>query len=167
MMTPSLFIVSPRSLARGGCVAPPRRTWPGSVVTSGRAGGQRLHSDEIVRGRGEDEDPVHSGDAAVTQLPEQADGLHPPEDLFDALPNPLTHRIARMLRRPGIDRPAGLLRRDVRGGSHGTHGLDEWTLVKALVAADGLGAGRQGGDLRDGDVAFGRPVAHDRGRLHD
>ena len=66
--------------------------------------------DQVIRRGGEGELPIHEGDAAMPELAQAADGLHPPEDLFHELPFPLTDVIARMPRGPAIDRaPASLL----------------------------------------------------------
>jgi hypothetical protein len=47
---------------------------------------------------------VHALDTAMPELAQPADGLQPPKDLFDELPFALTDVIARMPRRPAIDR---------------------------------------------------------------
>ena len=60
--------------------------------------------DQVIRRGGEGELPIHEGDAAMPELAQAADGLHPPEDLLHELPFPLTDVIARMRRvvRPSI-----------------------------------------------------------------
>src|SRR6266550_654790 len=45
---------------------------------------QLPHSDQVVSGGGEDEDPVHSLGTAMAQLAQQANRLQPAEDLFDS-----------------------------------------------------------------------------------
>ena len=59
---------------------------------------------QVIRRGGEGELPIHPLDAAVPELAQPADGLQPPKDLFDELPFALTDVIARMPRRPAIDR---------------------------------------------------------------
>jgi membrane protein len=77
-----------------------------SLVSSGRLREQRAHPHQIEGRRGEDEGPVDARAAAVPQLAQQADGLHPAKALLDQLPFLLTDRVARMTRRPRIDRTA-------------------------------------------------------------
>ena len=84
-------------------------TWRGR-----RSGTPRLQipqPDQVIGGGGEGELPIHQGDAAMPELAQAADGLHPAEDLFHEFSFPLTHVIARMPRGPTVDRtPADLLR---------------------------------------------------------
>src|SRR5437016_3449028 len=63
----------------------------------------------VVRGEGEGEHPVHPAGAPVPCLAHQSDGLEPAEDLFDALPPTLAHRIARVTGGAAVDR-AGAVR---------------------------------------------------------
>src|SRR6185295_234271 len=89
---------------------------------------QATHPHEVVRRRGECEDPFHPGPAAVAQLAEQGNGLEPAEGLLDLLTFPLTDRIAGMTRGATIDRTpaprAGRVLRDVRGGPELAQGGD-------------------------------------------
>ena len=72
----------------------------------------------------------------MPELTQAADGLHPAKDLFHEFPFPLTHVVARVPRRPAIDRaPAHLLRHVGRDGS-GTHGGNEAHHIVALVRPD-------------------------------
>lgn len=50
-----------------------------SCSRSRRVGGEVPPSDQVVRRRGEAEDPIDEASAAVAQAPQQADGLHPAE----------------------------------------------------------------------------------------
>jgi hypothetical protein len=71
---------------------------------------QSAESDDVVRGRGEGEDPRHEVPAAVAQLAQAADRLHPPEALLHELPLPLTERVAGVPRGARIDRAAAARR---------------------------------------------------------
>ena len=87
----------------------------GASDTRGRRSGtprlQIPQPDQVIGGGGEGELPIHQGDAAMPELAQAADGLHPAEDLFHEFSFPLTHVIARMPRGPTVDRtPADLLR---------------------------------------------------------
>src|SRR5688500_5874209 len=74
-----------------------------SVGALGSCGGlQRAHADQIVGGRGEEKLPVHASPSTMTELPEPTDGLHPPEDFFDAFAHALTDVIARVARRAPV-----------------------------------------------------------------
>ena len=84
----------------------------GASDTRGRRSGtprlQIPQPDQVIGGGGEGELPIHQGDAAMPELAQAADGLHPAEDLFHEFSFPLTHVIARMPRGPTVDRtPAG------------------------------------------------------------
>src|SRR5947209_1166432 len=95
---------------------------PHSFVSLGWLGEQRPHADQIERRGREDEGPVDARAAAMPQLAQQADGLHPAEALLDQLPLLLTDGVARMTGRPGIDRTATMRRLgilgDMRGDAH-------------------------------------------------
>ena len=81
------------------------------------------------------------GDAAMPELAQAADGLHPAEDLFHEFSFPLTHVIARMPRGPTVDRtPADLLRhvgRDVLDAHVGNEARHIVALVRPDRAAPG------------------------------
>ena len=47
---------------------------------------QAAHAHQVVGRRGEEKLPVHPTSAAVTELAQAADRLHPAEDFFDPLP---------------------------------------------------------------------------------
>ena len=55
--------------------------------------------------------------SAIAGASEPANGLHPAEDLFDPLPDPLTDRVARVASGPPVDRtpPIGVVLGHVRG----------------------------------------------------
>ena len=112
----------------------------GASDTRGRRSGtprlQIPQPDQVIGGGGEGELPIHQGDAAMPELAQAADGLHPAEDLFHEFSFPLTHVIARMPRGPTVDRtPADLLRhvgRDVLDAHVG----NEARHIVALVRPD-------------------------------
>src|SRR5207245_1479451 len=82
-----------------------------SETTDGRSYGLgREVSDphQVVRGEGEGEHPVHPAGASVPCLAHQSDGLEPAEDLFDALPPTLAHRIAGVAGGAAVDRAAAV-----------------------------------------------------------
>src|SRR5438045_7774932 len=83
--------------------------------TSDGWGEQRTHAHQIERGRSEDERPIDAGSAAVPQLPQQADGLHPTEALLDQFSFLLTDRVAGMTGRTRIDRTAAMCRLGILG----------------------------------------------------
>lgn len=72
---------------------PPRWFAAGCPCDGGGGSGGRLRqvpdAHQVVRGGREPEDPPDPGSAAVAQLAKQPDRLHPAEDYFDALANPL------------------------------------------------------------------------------
>jgi len=119
---------------------------------------QSPHPDQVVRGGREDEDPIHPSNAAVPQLAEQADRFHPPEHLFDPFADPLTHRVTGMAFRAAINRAELPLGAHVRRGARRSSGVDKRPLIKALVAPDGLRAGRQRRLRRDRDLALRGPA---------
>ena len=133
----------------------------GASDTRGRRSGtprlQIPQPDQGIGGGGEGELPIHQGDAAMPELAQAADGLHPAEDLFHEFSFPLTHVIARMPRGPTVDRtPADLLRhvgRDVLDAHVGNEARHIVALVRPDRAARG-GAGLQQQHRR---VAFGGP----------
>src|SRR4051812_37594314 len=59
---------------------------------------QSAHPHDVVRRRGEGEDPVDERSAAMPELPEAPDRLHPPEALLDELPLLLTDGVPRVAR---------------------------------------------------------------------
>ena len=59
-------------------------------------------ADQVIGRGGEGELPIHEGDAAMPELAQAPDGLHPSKDLFHEFPFPLTDVIARMPRGPAI-----------------------------------------------------------------
>src|SRR5712671_3639579 len=131
---------------------------PIPVASVGR--GQISQPNEVVRGDGEGEHPLHTLQAAMTELPQSANGLQPAEDLFHALALPLTDLVARMARGPLVDGAAavrvvlGHVRRHVQRAPV----VDHASRVIVLVAADRDAA--VPGDLRrhrERGVALGRP----------
>ena len=115
----------------------------GSVLTprSRRSCEQCAQPDQIVGGRGEGDDPVDQFAAAVSELPQAADGFHPTEDLLDQFPLPLADGVARMPRRAIVDPRSGVLlghmRRDAEFARRPHKSVD----VEMLIAADGGGGG--------------------------
>src|ERR1700680_5140385 len=86
---------------------------------------QGAQAHQIERRRREDEGPVDTRPAAVPQLAQQANGLHPAEALLDQLPLLLTDRVARMTGRAGIDRTAAMRRLGILGDMRGDPHLAE------------------------------------------
>src|SRR4030095_5786287 len=70
---------------------------------------QGAQSDPVVGRRGERHDPIHPFAAAVPQLAQAADGLHPAEDLLDQLPFALTDPVARTPWGAPLEARAGVL----------------------------------------------------------
>ena len=77
-------------------------------------------------------DPVKSG------FSKAAVGLHPAEDLLDALPDPLTDAVARVPGSSYVDGGVLRLRRDVRRDAELATRIDKRALVVPLVASDRL-----------------------------
>ena len=101
----------PDNGAHGGHAVPTRGPATPAAGGSGTPRLQIPQPDQGIGGGGEGELPIHQGDAAMPELAQAADGLHPAEDLFHEFSFPLTHVIARMPRGPTVDRtPADLLR---------------------------------------------------------
>src|SRR5688500_14138939 len=92
--------------------------------SSRRPRGQRPPSHQVVRRRGEGDDPIDLSSTAMPKLPQQPDGLHPAEGLLDLLPTSLADRVARMAGGARIDRTAtiGRVLRDMRRDTHLSHG---------------------------------------------
>src|SRR3970040_2161443 len=90
---------SRRLIERKGS-APCSHFWPpeGGWETRASHSSSRLHqisyANQVVSCRGEGEHPVDQTQAAVPELIEQPDGLHPSEWFFDELPLSLAHFIA-------------------------------------------------------------------------
>src|SRR4051812_43544392 len=97
-------VVDSRSDVRGGARA---RRWNGRLASRRRL--ERPHPDQVVGGRREQKLPVHPTSAAVAELAQPADGLHPAEDLFNAFPRALADRVARMACRARIERTTAFL----------------------------------------------------------
>src|SRR5688572_24475008 len=78
--------------------APQRRGAAGAFAwpSYGRRCQQATHPHDVVRRRGEGEDPLDERPAAMAQLPKPPDGLHPAEALLDQLSLLLTDRVARV-----------------------------------------------------------------------
>ena len=135
----------------------------GAGDTRGRRSGTRrlqIPQADQVRGRGgESELPIDEWDAAMPELAQTTDGLHPPKDLFHEFSFPLTHVITRMPGGPTINRPpADLLRhvgRDVPDADIG----DEARHIVALVCSDRAARRRAGLQQQCRRLAFGGPRA--------
>ena len=125
---PSCRVTPPPTTVRTGTRCPDA----GASDTRGRRSGtprlQIPQPDQVIGGGGEGELPIHQGDAAMPELAQAADGLHPAEDLFHEFSFPLTHVIARMPRGPTVDRtPARTF--------CATWGVTSWTRTSATKRA--------------------------------
>ena len=129
-----------------------------------RAAGDQGHvasrfpqADQVIGRGGERERPIDEWDAAMPELAQTTDGLHPPKDLFHEFSFPLTHVITRMPGGPTINRtPADLLRhvgRDVPDADIG----DEARHIVALVCSDRAARRRAGLQQQCRRLAFGGP----------
>src|SRR5580658_1513101 len=83
------------------------------VQTHGSPGGspgclQIPDSDQVVHRDREREHPRDSLMPTMTQLPESADGLQPPEDLFNAFPFLLTEGVAGVVGGAAVNRAAAI-----------------------------------------------------------
>src|SRR5882762_92876 len=98
--------------------------------------------DQVVERRREDEQPAHSGDAAVARLAKQGDRLQPAKDFLDPFAPPLTEPVAGMPRGPAIDgtAPPARVLRDVGGEAAGSHLRHEGARIGAAIGPQG-GAG--------------------------
>src|SRR5712691_10438778 len=83
---------------------------PTQLAGSSRGLGEVADTDQVIDRQPEDEHPAHPRPAAVPRLAQQADGLEPAEDLFDALTFPLAHHVPGVARGALIDR-TGTIRR--------------------------------------------------------
>src|SRR5216683_5037273 len=78
-------------------------------------------------------------ETAIASSAQAADGLHPSEDLFDPLADPLTDRVAGMTRGAAAERGAAgatLIARDVRGDLERAARRDELARVVTLVGTE-------------------------------
>jgi hypothetical protein len=108
------------ALSKQACRRRRRRIWVAFVSysmlrTVSCCCSQKLwNSDEIVGGRGEDEEPRDQPATAMAGLTQAADGLDPPERFFDALALDRADAIARMPSGAAIDPRAavGIVLRD-------------------------------------------------------
>src|SRR5437899_8884388 len=156
-MTTSM--VDSRSDVRGGARA---RRWNGRRASRGRL--ETPHPYQVVGRRREQTLPVHPTSAAVAELAQPADRLHPAEDLFNPFPRALADRVARMACRARIERATVLLLRDVGRGLEGTQRLHEAVRVVAFVTADRHASAWQARDETRRGVAFaGAGRRHDAG----
>src|SRR5258707_15590410 len=98
--------------------------------------------DQVVERRREDEQPAHSGDAAVARLAKQGDRLQPAKDFLDPFAPPLTEPVAGMPRGPAIDgtAPPARVLRDVGGEAAGSHLRHQGARIVAAIGPQG-GAG--------------------------
>src|SRR5215210_2009248 len=95
-------------------------------------------ADQVVGRRGEGHDPIDELSAAVPELPQATDGLHPAEDLLDQLPLLLTDGVTGLPGGAAVDRTAFRLLGDVRRDTEGADLGDKTADVEALIATDGL-----------------------------
>src|SRR5712691_8736921 len=82
----------------GRCTAPlaaakSRADASTQLSSSSRCLRQVADADQVIDRQPEDEHPADPRPAAVPSLAQQADGLEPAEDLFDALTFPLAHHV--------------------------------------------------------------------------
>ena len=114
-------IARPMPLTDGAIAPSPSPTGRGARAPrwSGTRRLQGAHPDQVEDRSGEGQDPIDQRPAAMTELPQPTDGLHPAPHLFDQLPFLLADRVARMSRRAPIDGtaaapsgPRGASRRD-------------------------------------------------------
>jgi len=108
-------------------------------VAPSRSREQAGHAHQIVGRRRKVGPKPDLGGSALPQFAEAADGLHPAEDLFDALAHSLADLEARVASGPPINPgPAARLifRRDVRGNGELTNGVDEVPRIVALVGSE-------------------------------
>src|SRR5204862_1609218 len=117
------------------------RRWPPgglgcATPRSRRPRQQCAQADQVISRRREGHDPIDELTAAVPQLAQPADGLHPPEDLLYQLPLLLADRVAGMTQGPIIEGAALDLLRDVGRDAQGAHARDEAGDVEPLVPAD-------------------------------
>src|SRR5688500_10152687 len=75
----------------------------GGPAESGRRPRQIADADQVVDRSRKCKDPFDLAAAAMPQLPEQADALHPAKRLLDLFPFALTDRVAGVPGRPRID----------------------------------------------------------------
>ena len=108
----------------------------GTFGSSGRL--QRTHADQVIRRGGEEKLPIDPRAAAMVELAQIPDGLHPAEDFFDALTSALTEIVARVARRASVQGAAVFLEGDVRRGPELTQRLDEAARVIRFITPDGL-----------------------------
>src|SRR5262245_64858951 len=98
---------------------------------------QRSQPNQVVGGGGERHVPVREGAAAMAQLAETADCLHPAKDLLDEVPAALADAIALVARRTAVDRAVLRLAGDVRRDAPRPYGGHEAGDIKELVRCDG------------------------------
>src|SRR5206468_11807789 len=107
---------------------------------SDRLGEQSSEPDQVVGRRVERKDPIDERTAAMMELAQEADGLHPTKRLLDEFPFPLTDLVAGMPGRARIDRTAPVRRlwilRHVRRNAHLARVTDPVARVVVRVAAD-------------------------------
>ena len=118
-MTSDCHVLFGRRQWLGGQFRPRSHSPEAPALRHGRQQAAQPH--DVVGRRREGEDPVDERAAAVAQLAQAADGLHPAEALLDQLPFLLTDRVAGMPRRAGVDRAApsrSRVLRDVRRDVH-------------------------------------------------
>src|SRR5438445_10841191 len=101
-------------------------------------GGEISDPNQVVRGEGEREHPVHAAGAPVPRLAHQPDRLEPAEDLLHALAPTLAHRVARMASGPAVDGTGavGDVLRHVRGHAQQAAGGDEISRGVPLVGPE-------------------------------
>ena len=100
---------------------------------------QRHHPREVVGSASDIGGHLRARSASEPGAAEPADGLEPPEDLFDAFADALTDSITRCLRRASVNgRAPGTFQvlHDMRGHVAHATGLDEGGIVISLVGGN-------------------------------
>jgi hypothetical protein len=106
---------------------------------SSRCREQLGNANEVVGGRGQDEEPFHQATTAMTGLSQAADGLHPTERFFDPLALDCADTIAGMAGGTRVDGRTAIriVLRDMRGAAELAAASHKVSGVIILVAAHG------------------------------
>ena len=119
-VTVKWFAVCGRDAAHGGDLILVRTPWAPPVHRSRRRGReQRAQSYEIIRRRGEGEDPADRLRSAMMQLSKQAHAFTPAEALFHQFAFALTRDVAGVARGATIHRAVRAARMEIRSDVRG------------------------------------------------
>ena len=93
------------SMSISGCISEWRSVCGPTAVAarSRRPREQRAQAHQVVRRRGEGNDPIDAFPAPMPEFAQPADGFQPAEDLLDQLPLLLADRVAGMTGGPSVD----------------------------------------------------------------